>query len=40
MNRVFVGATVSMTLLTRDAKRYRTYYPTLKLICPPETSKP
>ena len=23
-----------MTLLTRDAKRYRTYYPTLELVCP------
>jgi predicted nucleic acid-binding protein len=24
-----------MTLLTRDARRYRSYYPKLKLICPP-----
>ena len=23
-----------MALLTRDARRYRTYYPTLELICP------
>ena len=24
-----------MALLTRDAARYRTYYPRLELICPP-----
>lgn len=29
------AAIESMTLLTRDAARYRTYFPTLELICPP-----
>lgn len=28
------AAIESMALLTRDAKRYRTYYPKLELICP------
>jgi len=28
------AAIEGMTLLTRDVKRYRTYYPKLKLICP------
>ena len=34
----YVGAHAAiegMSLLTRDAKRYRTYFPTLDLICPP-----
>ena len=34
----FIGAHAAiegMVLLTRDARRYRTYYPTLELICPP-----
>jgi len=34
----YIGAHAAiegMALLTRDAKRYRTYYPTLELICPP-----
>jgi len=33
----FIGAHAAiegMTLLTRDARRYRTYYPGLDLICP------
>jgi len=33
----YIGAHAAidgMTLLTRDAKRYRTYYPKLELICP------
>jgi predicted nucleic acid-binding protein len=33
----YIGAHAAidgMTLLTRDAKRYRTYYPALELICP------
>lgn len=33
----YIGAHAAidgMPLLTRDAKRYRTYYPTLELICP------
>jgi predicted nucleic acid-binding protein len=33
----FIGAHAAvekMTLLTRDARRYRTYFPTLKIICP------
>lgn len=33
----FIGAHAAidrMTLLTRDARRYRTYYPKLELICP------
>lgn len=33
----FIGAHAAiegMPLLTRDARRYRTYYPTLELICP------
>jgi len=28
------AAVEGMALLTRDARRYRTYYPTLELICP------
>lgn len=28
------AAIENMTLLTRDARRYRTYYPKLELICP------
>lgn len=28
------AAIENMTLLTRDAKRYRSYYPNLELICP------
>lgn len=34
----FIGAHATiegMPLLTRDAKRYRTYFPKLELICPP-----
>lgn len=34
---LYIGAHAAiegMALLTRDAKRYRTYYPTLELICP------
>lgn len=34
---VFIGAHAEaegLTLLTRDAKRYRTYFPKVKLICP------
>lgn len=34
----YIGAHAAiegMTLLTRDARRYRSYYPTLDLICPP-----
>lgn len=34
----YVGAHAAVrgyTLLTRDAERYRTYYPTVKLIAPP-----
>lgn len=33
----YIGAHAAiegMTLLTRDARRYRTYYPKLELICP------
>ncbi len=33
----FIGAHAAieaMPLLTRDARRYRTYYPTLELLCP------
>ncbi|MBW6454903.1 MAG: type II toxin-antitoxin system VapC family toxin [Trueperaceae bacterium] len=33
----YIGAHAAidgLPLLTRDAKRYRTYYPTLELICP------
>lgn len=33
----YIGAHAAierMPLLTRDARRYRTYYPTLELICP------
>jgi len=33
----YIGAHATvehMTLLTRDATRYRTYYPTLELMCP------
>lgn len=38
MSRACIGAHAAfagMALLARDAKRYRTYFPTLKLICPP-----
>ena len=28
------AAILSMDLITRDEKRYRTYFPTVKLICP------
>jgi len=34
---LYIGAHAAiegMALLTRDAKRHRTYYPTLELICP------
>lgn len=34
----YIGAHAAidgLALLTRDAQRYRTYYPRLKLICPP-----
>ncbi len=34
----YIGAHAAidgLTLLTRDAARYRTYFPTLELICPP-----
>jgi hypothetical protein len=34
----YIGAHAAiegLTLLTRDAKRYRTYFPTLRIICPP-----
>lgn len=33
----YIGAHAAiegMTLLTRDAKRYRTYYPKVRLVCP------
>ena len=36
----YIGAHAAiegMALLTRDAKRYRTYYPRLELICPEQT---
>lgn len=26
----------SLTLITRDVERYRTYFPSVQLICPPE----
>lgn len=35
----YIGAHAAiedMALLTRDAKRYRSYYPKLELICPPQ----
>jgi predicted nucleic acid-binding protein len=35
----FVGAHAAIAdipLITRDARRYRTYFPRLRLICPPE----
>jgi predicted nucleic acid-binding protein len=34
----YIGAHAAvsrLTLLTRDARRYRTYFPTVALICPP-----
>lgn len=35
----FIGAhaaVLNVPLLTRDARRYRTYFPTVELICPPD----
>jgi predicted nucleic acid-binding protein len=31
---LFIGAHVQLPILTRDVRRYRTYFPTVKLIAP------